>query len=70
MLEMMIRAVRAVNTIGGLQTFNIAITCSVEETLSITDSFTQCGVSNYELGFIKVGIVPHSYTACSLLWQQ
>ena len=49
---MMICAVRAVNTMGGLQTFSIAIICSGEEILSIKDSFTQCGVLNCELAFI------------------
>ena len=51
---MMIRAVRAVNTMGGLQTFNTAITCAYfgEEILLIKDSFTKCGVSNYEIAFI------------------
>jgi hypothetical protein len=49
---MMIRAVRAVNTMAGLQTFNFAITCFGEDISSITDSFTQCGIVNHELAFI------------------
>ena len=65
-LEMILRAVRAVNTMGGMQAFTICITCSLEDILFVKESLTQCGISNQEVGVIHSsdetkGRCMHSY---------
>lgn len=68
---MMVRAVRAVNTIGGLQEFTIVVTCSCDEVWTVKESLVQCGLTSHELGFIHCSDVTRGRTmVVALIFQR
>lgn len=51
-LEMMIRAIRAVNTMGGRQSAIIIVSCEFDDILTVKQSFNHCGITKHEVGVI------------------